>query len=543
MRKESNLNLQEIPKEIFLEIVKYIPVLQRLPLRRVSKFWRDSIKREELLKNLFKTYFPIAAIKNADENPNMPIAQKFALTWKKERKGFSAEKNIYFNAALDGDLILLQPLIAKLSLDILYSLDLHGNTAFYYAALNNHPNFMNLLFTEVYPQQLKFDKSRAKKSRRLEEIFWAIACNKDEVIQKLLLAGDRIFLNDFPLGSEKIGYRWSDMFWWDEMLSLEDLSPINFAARLGHQEAFNTLFVFAKTKNLLSLDNLKQLATITVVFGRIEFLRKIIASLTEFQLQLIDLDNVKSTPNAHHSLLDLAAQCGHFDIVKLFITNKDYHDALLLLRPEALIDAFCHAWEHDELTIAKYLIKLEAITIPLKEEALKEAIEYQLFSQVTFLYSLGVKLPERGNNNETPLHKAIRRGFYDLAFFLIEQKPDVNLINNSQQTPLHLACEQKASKELILALLNAGAQIDALDQNGNTPLHLACTTEINNKINFEVIKILLEKGADINALNSAEKTPYDLLPTENKQSVKTLAINHGLKINGMIGYNISCNLM
>jgi len=50
--------------------------------------------------------------------------------------------------------------------------------------------------------------------------------------------------------------------------------------------------------------------------------------------------------------------------------------------------------------------------------------------------------------------------------------------------------------EVVLALLNVGADINAVNQNGNTPLLLAAQ---GNRLN--IIRVLLDRGADINAPN------------------------------------------
>ena len=58
---------------------------------------------------------------------------------------------------------------------------------------------------------------------------------------------------------------------------------------------------------------------------------------------------------------------------------------------------------------------------------------------------------------------------------------------------------------LAVALVKAGADIDARDQAGNTPLHYAA---LHNP-NPAVVAALIEAGADIDARNKDGKLPFD----------------------------------
>jgi ankyrin repeat protein len=66
----------------------------------------------------------------------------------------------------------------------------------------------------------------------------------------------------------------------------------------------------------------------------------------------------------------------------------------------------------------------------------------------------------------------------------------------SGKTALHYAVEKK-NIEIIDALLEKGANINAIDNNGNTPLHLAL-----EELDKEFLKYLLEKSPDINLKNN-----------------------------------------
>jgi ankyrin repeat protein len=77
-------------------------------------------------------------------------------------------------------------------------------------------------------------------------------------------------------------------------------------------------------------------------------------------------------------------------------------------------------------------------------------------------------------------------------------KPDVNATDFKGNGPLHLALKQsRPSRELIDALLAAGADPNLRNEAGNTPLH-----EMANDIDQELIRSLLSAGADLEVRNN-----------------------------------------
>ncbi len=71
-------------------------------------------------------------------------------------------------------------------------------------------------------------------------------------------------------------------------------------------------------------------------------------------------------------------------------------------------------------------------------------------------------------------------------------------------TGLLWACD-KGHIELVVELLNAGADIQQADLSGLTPLHYAC---LNNR--EELVKVLLSRGADTEARDNNGATPREL---------------------------------
>ena len=97
---------------------------------------------------------------------------------------------------------------------------------------------------------------------------------------------------------------------------------------------------------------------------------------------------------------------------------------------------------------------------------------------------------------------------------------DVNKTIMMNQKPLHFAVVAKHNQnEMIKALLDNGAKIDAPGANESTALHMAVSW---GKV--ELVKFLLEKGANVKAVDRNKKTPLHLVDSRNKDPKKITAI-------------------
>ncbi|XP_067020791.1 serine/threonine-protein phosphatase 6 regulatory ankyrin repeat subunit B-like isoform X2 [Acropora muricata] len=162
------------------------------------------------------------------------------------------------------------------------------------------------------------------------------------------------------------------------------------------------------------------------------------------------------------------------------------------------------------------------------------------------------------SSGNTPLHRAICRGFSNISEMLIKSGCNVNLRNSSGATPLHCSViEKSAAMVSLLIATNADANIQ--DFSGNTPLHLSvskgfseisqllieaeCNTDLRNKRgetplhsavlenNSAVVKYLLKRKADANIQDQQGNTPLHISTFKEFSDISQLLIESGCDIN------------
>jgi ankyrin repeat protein len=118
--------------------------------------------------------------------------------------------------------------------------------------------------------------------------------------------------------------------------------------------------------------------------------------------------------------------------------------------------------------------------------------------------SIGVNAQD--NLRETPLHCAAQYGHVEVVQALIQKDANINAANKLGDTPLHEAVRNRCVA-VVQALLAVGSiEVNARDRsNRSTPLHLAALMG-----HVEVVQALIQKGANINAKNKNDRTPLHL---------------------------------
>jgi ankyrin repeat protein len=119
---------------------------------------------------------------------------------------------------------------------------------------------------------------------------------------------------------------------------------------------------------------------------------------------------------------------------------------------------------------------------------------------------------------------AARQGHADVIVVLLEHGADPDGSNPLGQTPLHLAAMygHVAAAE---ALIAGGAEIEARAQGGYTPLALAA-----GHGRAPVLKLLLAHGAQVETRDNTEWTPLHRAASEGHDNAVRLLLAHGARV-------------
>eukprot|EP00742_Colponemidia_sp_Colp-10_P009109 GILJ01009908.1.p1 GENE.GILJ01009908.1~~GILJ01009908.1.p1 ORF type:complete len:1719 (+),score=242.82 GILJ01009908.1:19-5175(+) len=117
---------------------------------------------------------------------------------------------------------------------------------------------------------------------------------------------------------------------------------------------------------------------------------------------------------------------------------------------------------------------------------------------IRFLLERGAvrSINERGKDGYAPLHTAVAKGHEELVLMLLNNGANVDAVTKNNSSPLHLACK-KINISLVRLLLDRCNvnNINKLDKNDMNPLHYAISNGAR-----ECVLLLLERGADVHAI-------------------------------------------
>ncbi|OMJ86173.1 hypothetical protein SteCoe_12377 [Stentor coeruleus] len=103
-----------------------------------------------------------------------------------------------------------------------------------------------------------------------------------------------------------------------------------------------------------------------------------------------------------------------------------------------------------------------------------------------------VNINEKNENGYSGLALAVRNGYLDIVYELIQEEADINSVNEAGQSILFLACWHNR-EEIVTILLGSGALVNVPDNRGWTPLMISVYHNY-----YSIVQILLDHGADPN---------------------------------------------
>lgn len=155
------------------------------------------------------------------------------------------------------------------------------------------------------------------------------------------------------------------------------------------------------------------------------------------------------------------------------------------------------------------------------------------------LLELNAKVDIADNWNVQPMHMAaLNPKSADFIPELIRRGASVDVLDNSERTPLHNAVSSSCLPA-VRQLLNHGAETGVWDRGGDTSLHFAANwtprasgdrlAQIRDQC--KIIKLLIRSGLDINRANKRGETPLHLAARFSCESIIDELISHGATLN------------
>ena len=193
--------------------------------------------------------------------------------------------------------------------------------------------------------------------------------------------------------------------------------------------------------------------------------------------------------------------------------------------------------DRDGIRVVQLLLERGAdVNAPDKDNAtpLHLASCYGRVEIARVLLDGGAITDSKGNRGRSSLHIVAEGRDYDsrnndvlVAQLLLERGAVVDMMDDDNQTALHLA-SYFGRAEMVLVLLNAGANASAKNALNQTPLQLVSRCLCESRVDVvSVARILLDHGADVNAQDNNHATPSDLASYHWKMKLASCLLHYG----------------
>ncbi|XP_071041937.1 serine/threonine-protein phosphatase 6 regulatory ankyrin repeat subunit B-like [Parasteatoda tepidariorum] len=148
----------------------------------------------------------------------------------------------------------------------------------------------------------------------------------------------------------------------------------------------------------------------------------------------------------------------------------------------------------------------------------KEAVSY-------IIEDLEISVDEKLKYNQTALHIAAEKGFFDVVEILLHHKATIN-VGQFHETPLYKAVINDKAKTADLLLQNVQDINSIRHASGKTLLHVAA--DLGHK---SMVEYLLCKGTDVNSVSDTRVTPLHKSAYAGHLEIVSLLISNGAIVN------------
>ncbi|MBI3117898.1 MAG: ankyrin repeat domain-containing protein [Candidatus Hydrogenedentes bacterium] len=290
--------------------------------------------------------------------------------------------------------------------------------------------------------------------------------------------------------------------------TLENFSPLHTAAAAGSTRAIKELLKLGASPKLNARRD--QYSTPLIIAGE--------SKRWEATALLWALG---SSYNIHH-----AAGAGDLRMVQRLIeTDKSYLESPTAIGGTPLLSSIASK----QVEVARYLLEAganpDAVVIE-GDTALTMAVDSGLPEMVDLLLQHGqnVNQPNPSWNNETALHRAVRKGNLELAAFLLSRNADFNRTTRAGLTPLHAAVAA-GSVDMVKLFLEHGASMEVRTPEGLAPLHVAAAAG-----RVDVAQLLLTYGANPDITDAGLNTPLHLAARDGQVAALHLLAKAGARV-------------
>gem|GEM_PF-2204307 len=242
-----------------------------------------------------------------------------------------------------------------------------------------------------------------------------------------------------------------------------------------------------------------------------------------------ELINLPANSNGA-TAITLAAQEGHYDIVKYLLENGANPD--IEKNATERCAALCMAVQGGHYEVVKLLTSDSKANINSKNSKngtpLSLAVIIGNGRIFDLLLDAGADPEVRGSSNRSILHYTLQYGRTDMFNALLAKGVTLDVFDANGDTPVNYAII-KGQDDMLIALIEAGADIMTPHSlNKTTPLYEAATRQ-----NTKAVKVLLDNGVTVNAVMPNGQTALEVVARGRNFEMTKLLLDSGADIGGL----------